>query len=156
MILQNKVIRIISHAKSRISSQPLYNKLRIMKFHDINKYLIGRFMFKYHTGSILNIFVTLFQENRKIHDHNTRAACHLHIPAVRSDLGKTGIRYRGALIWNHIYVDGFNTDVSEAVFVKCLKQLSIIRLYHEFLWYLPRVNILEDAVLVLLIYKFIA
>ena len=59
-----------------------------MKFHDMNKYLIGRFMFKYHTGNIPNIFVTFFQENREIHDHNTRAACHLHIPAVRSDFGK--------------------------------------------------------------------
>ena len=153
--LQNKVIRIISHAKSRISSQPLYNKLRIMKFHDINKYLIGRFMFKYHTGNIPNIFVTFFQENREIHDHNTRAACHLHIPAVRSDLGKTGIRYRGALIWNHIYADGFNTDVSEAVFVKCLKKIidnkiipwiSLIPSKSEYSW---------RCGFALLIYKFI-
>ena len=45
-----------------------------MKFHYLNKYLIGRFMFKYHTGNIPNIFVTFFQENREIHDHNTRAA----------------------------------------------------------------------------------
>ena len=88
----------------------------------MNKYLIGRFMFKYHTGNIPNISVTFFQENIEIHDHYTRAACNLHIPAVRYDFGKTGIRYRGALIWNHIYGDVFNTDVSEAVFVKCLKK----------------------------------
>ena len=123
VILQNKVVRIISHVKSRISAAPLYDQLRIMQFLDINKYLIGRFMYKYHTGNVPTIFVSFFQQNREIHDYNTRTASHLHIPAVKSDLGKTGIRYRGALIWNYIYNDGYNTDVSEAVFVKCLKTI---------------------------------
>ena len=40
---------------------------------------------------------------------------------MKSDLGKSGIKYRGALIWNYIYNDGYITDVSEAVFVKSLK-----------------------------------
>ena len=108
--------------KSRISAEPLYDQLRIMQFLDINKYLIGRFMYKYHTGNVPTIFVSFFQQNREIHDCNTRTASHLHIPAVKSDL-KTGIKYRGALIWNYIYNEGYNTDVSEAVFVKCLKTI---------------------------------
>ena len=123
VILQNKVVRIISHVKSRISAEPLYDQLRIMQFLDINKYLIGRFMYKYHTGNVPTIFVSFLKQNREIHDYNTRTASHLHIPAVKSDLRKTGIRYRGALIWNYIYNDGYNTDVSEAVFVKCLKTI---------------------------------
>ena len=89
----------------------------------MNKYLIGRFKYKYHTGNVPTIFVYFCQQNREIHDNNTRTASHLHIPAVKSDLGKTGIRYRGALIWNYIHNDGYNTDVLEAVFVKCLKTI---------------------------------
>ena len=80
-------------------------------------------MYKYKTGNISNIFVTLFHENKEIHDHNTGTPCHLHIPAVRPDLGKNGIRYGCALIWNHINSDGFNSDVSETNFVKCLKKI---------------------------------
>ena len=57
VILQNKVVRIISHVKSRISAEPLYDQLRIMQFFYINQYLIGRFMYKYHMGNVPTIFV---------------------------------------------------------------------------------------------------
>ena len=60
VILQNKVVRIISHVKSRISAEPLYDQLRIMQFLDINKYLIGRFMYKYHTGKVPNHICIIF------------------------------------------------------------------------------------------------
>ena len=103
--LQNKVIRIISHVKPRTSSEPLYTQLGLMKFHDLNKYLIGRFMYKYHTGNVPSIFVPFFHQNREIHEHNTRTAVHLHLPIMKSDLGQTGIRYRGAMIW---YLPGWN------------------------------------------------
>ena len=45
-----------------------------------------------------------------------------------SDLSKTGIRYRGAIIWNAILSNDTNTDVSEAVFKKFLKRLIMIGL----------------------------
>ena len=109
VILQNKVVRKISHLKSRISAEPFYDQLRIMQLLDINKYLIGRFMYKYHTGNVKTIFVYFFQQNREIYDYNNRTTSH--------------IRYRGALIWNYIYNNGYNTDVLEAVFVKCLKTI---------------------------------
>ena len=38
-----------------------------------------------------------------------RSAQHDHIPCVITDLGKTGIRYRGAVIWNVILRDGIKT-----------------------------------------------
>ena len=58
-----------------------------------------------------------------IHEYNTRIADHFHIPTVKTDLGKTGIKYCGAVIWNIIVKDGINTDVSETVFKKFLKKL---------------------------------
>ena len=48
---------------------------------------------------------------------------HFHIPIVKTDLGKTSIRYRGAVIWNILIKDGINVDVSEAVFKKFLRKL---------------------------------
>ena len=38
--------------------------------------------------------------NNDIHSHNTRTADNFHIPIVKTDLGKTAIEYRGAVIWN--------------------------------------------------------
>ena len=66
---------------------------------------------------------SFFIRNKDIHSHNTRTADHFHIPIVKTDLGKTGIKYRGAVIWNIVIKDGINIDVSEAVFKKFLRKL---------------------------------
>ena len=121
--LQNRIVRIISHAKARDSSHPLYTQLGIVKISYLNTYLIARFMFRYAKASVPDSFASLFQGNSEYHNHETRSADHFHIPAVTSDLGKTGIRFRGAIIWNAVLSKNVNTDVSEAVYVKFLKRL---------------------------------
>ena len=77
--------------------------------------------------NVLNVnpksFSSLFIRNNDIHSHNTRTADHFHIPIVTTDLSKTGIKYRGAVIWNTLIKDGINVDVSEAVFKKFLRKL---------------------------------
>ena len=121
--LQNRIVKIISHAKARDSSHPLYTQLGIMKFSYLNTYLIARSMFRYAKASVPDSFGSLFQKTSECHNHETRSADHFHIPAVTSDLGKTGIRFRGAIIWNAVLSNNVNTDVSEAVYVKFLKRL---------------------------------
>ena len=125
-VLQNKAVRIICHAKPRESADPLYNRLGIMKLLDLNSYLIGRFMYRCHIEVVPEQFALYFTKNSDLHDHVTRTAHHFHAPQVKSDLSKTGIRYRGAIIWNAILSNDTNTDVSEAVFKKFLKRLIMI------------------------------
>ena len=48
--LQNKIVPILTCSKPRDSSQSLYEQLKILKLSDINKYRIGRFMFRYCNG----------------------------------------------------------------------------------------------------------
>ena len=68
-----------------------------------------------------------FVRNCDIHQHETRLAGHFHIPPVKLDLSKTGIKYKGAIIWNNILQEDVNLDVSEAVFKKILiKMLNIM------------------------------
>ena len=116
-------LRIISYMKPRSSAEPLYKELNVMKFDNINTYLIGNFMFRHSKEKVPELFYSFFIKNKDIHVHDTRSVQHFHIPCVITDLGKTGVRYRGAVIWNLILRDGTNTDVSEAVFKKCLKRL---------------------------------
>ena len=47
------------------------------------------------------------------------------LPPVSSDLAKTGIRYRGAVIWNIVLNDHTNVNVSEAVFKKSPRKTTI-------------------------------
>ena len=122
-ILQNKALRIISYMKPRNSAEPLYKEFNVMKFDNINTYLIGNFMYRYSKEKVPELFYSFFIKNQDIYVHDTRSVQHFHIPCVKTDLGKTGIRYRGAVIWNLILRDGTNIDVSEAVLKKCLKRL---------------------------------
>ena len=93
----------------------MYNELGIIKFVNINKYLIGRFMF-------LNFFHFFVKKTCDIHQHETRLAGHFHIPLVKLDLSKTGIKYKGAIIWNNVLQEDVNLDVSEVVFKKNIYQ----------------------------------
>ena len=40
----------------------------------------------------------------------------IHIYLLWIDLSKTGIKYRGAIVWNIITESGINLNVSESVF----------------------------------------
>ena len=68
-------------------------------------------------------FRTLFRKNNEYHSYSTRSAHHLHIPSVKLDLSKTGIKYRGSIVWNIIAESGINLEVSEAAFKKSLIKL---------------------------------
>ena len=123
VILQNKAIRVLAQAGNRTSSDPLYKKLNIMKLENINTYLIGRFMFCVSINKVPQSFGSLFRKNNEFHNYETRSAHHLHLPSVKLDLSKTGIKYRGAIVWNLIAQTGINLEVSEAVFKKSLIRL---------------------------------
>ena len=116
--LQNKIVRIICHVKPRESYKPCYQSLGILPFDMINHHLIGCFMYRFCIGKVPFLFDSFFIKNSELYNYNTRTADHLHVPIVKSDLGKTGIRYRGVIVWNEILKDGVDPDVSEAVFKK--------------------------------------
>jgi len=112
--------------KPRENIDYLYVKHGIMRFEDVNSYLIGRFMHRCNCGTVPKLFVSYFSQNKNFHPYATRTAHHLHLPPVSSELAKSGIRYRGAVIWNIILSDYTNVNVSEAVFKHVLKRLLAI------------------------------
>ena len=118
--LQNKAVRIIAHARWRASSDPIYKHLNIMKLAHINTYLIGRFMFRISIGKVPESLTSLLKKNSDYHSYSTRIADLYHVPCVKLDLSKTGIKYRGTSIWNLIALEEINLEVSEAVFKKNL------------------------------------
>ena len=86
-----------------------------------NKYLIGMFRFRFCNGHVPLLFNSFFAYNYEFHNYSTRSAQHFHIPPLKTNLGKTGIRYRGALIWNELLSKDIYPDTSECVSVKFLK-----------------------------------
>ena len=100
--------------------------LSLIKFVDLNKYMIGRFMFHYHINDIPHIFEGYFSKISDIYDYGTRSNEGLYAKHVKSDLGKTSVSYSGPIVWNMIKNNGINTDVSEAIFNKIAQEM-----YHK-------------------------
>ena len=107
----------------RDSCKPTYSTLGIMRFSDVNVYIISKLMFRVCKGDVLDIFRTYFTFILEIHNHFTRQCDYLHVP--KSNLGKSNICYRGVIIWNHIISKGADLDISEAVFVKMVKCIVV-------------------------------
>ena len=90
-----------------------------MKLSHINTH-IGRFMLCMSIGKDPESLTSLFKKNSDFHAYSTRIANLYHVLHVKLDLSKTGIKYRGATIWNLIALEEINLEVSEAVFKKNL------------------------------------
>ena len=80
-------------------------------------------MVRYCNNKLPVLFNSYFEYNCDYHNYNTRSAEHFHTPQIKSDLAKTGIKYRGAIIWNAILNHGIHADTFESIFVKSLKQI---------------------------------
>ena len=115
--LQKKAVRIIAGIKPRCDVMGVFHQLRILPCLRINKYLIGRVMYRIHTNSILQKCNGFFECNRDVYHHNTRQTNHFHLPRIRTDLGKFSFRYQGASIWNEILKSDISME-SEYTFSK--------------------------------------
>ena len=119
--LQKKIVRIIAGVRPRTHSEPLFKKYEILNIVEINKYLIGRFMYHVHNKTTLDVFITMFRMNKDVHGHNTRQRNHYHIPLVHKELSKSSLPYKGAILWNNMLICGLKTNEMEHTFLKDLK-----------------------------------
>ena len=77
-------------------------------------------MFRISIGKIPESPTSLLKKNSDYHSYSTRIANLYHVPCVKLDLSKTGIKYRGTNKWNLIALEEINLEVSEVVFKKKL------------------------------------
>ena len=106
----------------------LYGETGMFILIGINKYLIRRSMSRFCNNQVsvlLDLFVVYICE---FCAYNTGLAQYFHIPAVKTNLAKTAIRYKGPLISNEIICKGVYPDTSECIFVKFRKRFG------ELLW----------------------
>ena len=85
----------------------MLNRLRILKLKEINQYLIARFIFRYYVGGVPDPFTGFFTKGDEIHFFMRRHN-HFHIPSVKTDLAKSGIRYQGTVTWNLLLEHAIN------------------------------------------------
>ena len=122
VVLQKWCIRIISFAKYHEHTDPLFKKLNIIKFLDMNKYVFSRFMFRWYHDDIPVIFNRLFKRVEQVHSYGTRQSNLLYCNEINTNRGSSKLSYRGPFVWNKIIKSKINPDTSECVFVKSVQQ----------------------------------
>jgi len=105
-ILQNKVLRIINKStwRDHIENNVLYEKYRVLKINDLHKLEVGKFMYHCNMNTQPEIFQQYFLTLDKVHNYNTRSKVNknYYLSSVRTDDGKSSIKFCGAQIWNKI------------------------------------------------------
>ena len=104
-MLQKKIVRIMTFAKYKENSKPLFLSLKILNIYELNIYLMALFMYSYFNENLPSYFNNYFKLNEMIHSHNTRTASNLFIDYKRTNYGKFSLKFRGAQIWNKLPKD---------------------------------------------------
>ena len=102
ILVQKKLIRIITCSPYRAHTGPLLFANRIMTLSDINLYMTGIFMYQWAHENIPNIFQNFFHTNRAFHSHDTRHTNDLCVPNHRIEIRKCSMKVHGVHVWNDI------------------------------------------------------
>ena len=112
MIIQKKLIRIITGSPYRAHTEPLFYANRILTVYDLNVNIVGVFMYKCLFEPGTDVFATYFYTNRDIHGRETRNADALYVPYGRLDIRRSSIKIHGSDLWNTLPPYVQNSDSS--------------------------------------------
>ena len=122
--LQKRIVRIISYSSYKAHTDPIFTKLHILKLHQVYKYSIFMFMFKYYKNELPSIFNNVFNKNIDVHPYPTRQCYKLHLPKSKTTALQKSVKYNGVIIWNCI-CDKVDNDWNIILFKKRVKQYLI-------------------------------
>ena len=102
VILQKRMIRIITFTNYYEHTSPLFKSLNIMKIYDLVTFHVAVFVKKYHDQLLPPVFDTFFKPVINVHEYNTRFSLNqtFFTPKVRTNYGMFNIRFQGTKIWN--------------------------------------------------------
>ena len=95
LLLQKRSVRIITFTGYNDHTDPLFHELGLLEISDINKYVLGKFMYRWYTKQIPCLFQSIFQTVRNVPEYDARQSGHLHIPISKPNLGKCKLSYNG-------------------------------------------------------------
>ena len=102
-VLQKKAVRIICQVNRQCHTSPLFKELNLLNIWQINTFLIGQFMYRCYHKILPSLFDDYFTRSNVIHQHMTRQSpFHYEVCLVRTEYGKTSIRFSGPSTWNEI------------------------------------------------------
>ena len=124
LLLQKKAVRICSKAKYLSHTNILFNRLKVLKVHDINSLQIAIFMFKYNKEMLPPVFNGFFLYNNNIHSYPTRACNNIHLRNPKILLAHKSLRHHGPDIWNSL-PDSIKENSTLTSFIKAIKTIFL-------------------------------
>jgi hypothetical protein len=102
LLLQKKVVRILSNASYDAHTSPLFKSKMILKFEDIYLLNLGKFMFSYQNNLLPPSFSNFFSTTDQIHSHNLRTAGQFYVPFCRTKAKQFTVKYQGPKFFNSL------------------------------------------------------
>ena len=117
MVLNNKLLRILQQKAIRTHSVDLYKSYFTLPIPALHTFQILIFMhnFVYNRNKLPEVFSTYIDENKLIHEYNTRQKNDFHIFSVRTETGKRNLKYKGSLLWNNLPSELKNTESTKLI-----------------------------------------
>ena len=106
LLLQKKVIRIISNSSYAAHTNPLFHDYELLKAQDINQFQSAVFMFKIKHKLLPPHFLAYFKNCSDAHSYQTRNAHdNFYVNSRHTKLRSSTIRFHGPKVWNALSID---------------------------------------------------
>ena len=102
LLLQKRAVRTITNSGYLAHTEPLFNRLKTLRTHDIHSFQTGVFMYKYTNNQLPELFHNYFDLNSNIHTYPTRRSSDFHLENPKTILAQKSIRHHGPDVWNSL------------------------------------------------------
>ena len=103
--LQNKLLKVLTKRDYLYCTDQLHIDLNILKVADIRRHKISQLVYNCLSGNQIPNFLNYFSTRGNRNDRQPRNKDKLHLPQIRTELGRTTVQHTGATLWNGISED---------------------------------------------------
>lgn len=100
VLLQKKILRIITFSNRIAHTAQLFSRLNIMKFEHLYKYNVNSFMFNYLHHKLPICYEIFFTYKTDLYEYNTRRRNNVSLIFRKLVICRMGLKYNGPRLWN--------------------------------------------------------
>ena len=104
-IIQNKIIRYLTHSSRFTNVQNHYETLGILKLDDLYYLEVAKFIHRGVNDVLPSTFDEFFRPIEHQHNTRTKLNCIFSLPRARTDLGKQSIKFSAVKVWSDLPPD---------------------------------------------------
>ena len=127
IVLQKKALRILTNSKKKSHTSHLFGNQEILKFEDLYKLNVIKFVREYQYGECPLYFCDTLNTNVSLHSYNTRQSFNFHRESIDLKLQEQTISFKLTNIWN-IQPNSIKikiTDLNKKKYIQFVKEQYI-------------------------------